>query len=188
MIYIFEVWLCLPVRYTISNLSRFGDYCEKSIRLQMEKDFDLGSFNSSLIKDNCSKNCIAAYDPTHLPKAGKRTPGLGKFWSGKDQKAVKGLEVSCLAIIDVDFRTAMPLETVQTPDKVTLDKKGMSRFDYYVAVIKSEIKTLKDMVKYLVVDAYFIKQDFILPILKEGLHIVTKMRSNANQCYIYNGP
>jgi hypothetical protein len=28
----------------------------------------------------------------------------------------------------------------------------------------------------------------LTPILKEGLHIVTKMRSDANLCYLYNGP
>ncbi|SFW75955.1 DDE superfamily endonuclease [Chitinophaga sancti] len=188
MISLFEVWLCLPVRYTISNLSRFGTYCEKSIRLQMEKEFDFGCFNSSLIKDNCGKHLIAAYDPTYLPKSGKHTPGLGKFWSGKDQKAVKGLEIGCLAIIDVDARTAFPLKVVQTPDKTTLDEKGMSRVDHYVDVIKSEVLALKSMVDYLAVDSYFMKQEFILPILKEGLHIVTKMRSDANLIYVYNGP
>jgi hypothetical protein len=188
MISLFEVWLCLPVRYTISNLSRFGDYCEKSIRLQMEKEFDFGGFNSSLIKNNCGKHLIAAYDPTYLPKAGKHTPGLGKFWSGKDQKAINGLEIGCLAIIDVDARTALSLKTVQTPDKSTLDKKGMSRIDHYVDVIKSEIQTLKSMVNYLAVDAYFMKKEFILPIVKEELHIVTKMRSDANLIYVYNGP
>ena len=44
------------------------------------------------------------------------------------------------------------------------------------------------MVKYLVADGYFMKHDFSKPLLKEGLHIITKMRPDADLRYTYNGP
>lgn len=44
------------------------------------------------------------------------------------------------------------------------------------------------MVKYLVADGYFMKHDFIGPLLKEGLHIINKMRPDANLRYPCNGP
>jgi len=40
---LFDLWLGLPVRYTMLNLSRIGGYCEKSIRLHFEKAFDFVS-------------------------------------------------------------------------------------------------------------------------------------------------
>ena len=120
---VFELWLGLPVRYTMLNLGRIGGYCEKSIRLHFEKFFDFGSFNSVLIKKSCSKDLIAAFDPSYIPKSGKQTPGLGRWWSGKDQCTLKGLEISCLSIVDVNAGTAMSLQAVQTPCKEALQKQ-----------------------------------------------------------------
>src|ERR1017187_8681690 len=72
----FELWLALPVRYTMLNLSRIGCYSEKSVRLHFEKLFDFVSFNTALIKNNCGKELIAAFDPSYIPKSGKQTPGF----------------------------------------------------------------------------------------------------------------
>ncbi len=74
---LFELWLSLPLRYTMLNLGRMGGYCEKSIRLHFEKLFDFASFNAALITKSCSKDLIAAFDPSYIPKSGKQTPGLG---------------------------------------------------------------------------------------------------------------
>lgn len=41
---IFELWLELPVRYTMLNLSPFSRYLEKSIRLHFEQLFDFTGF------------------------------------------------------------------------------------------------------------------------------------------------
>lgn len=183
----FELWLSLPVRYTMINLSRFGNYSDKSIRLHFEKEFDFANFNSQIITNSCSKNLIAAFDPSYIPKAGKTTPGLGRYWSGKDQCTLKGLEISCLAIIDVDAQTAMPLEIVQTPAKDVLKKENKNLISHYVSIIEKQMPILASKVKYLAVDGYFMKKDFINPMLKVGLNIITKMRPDANLRYAYKG-
>jgi hypothetical protein len=185
---VFELWLGLPVRYTMLNLSRVGSYSEKSIRLHFEKFFDFVTFNESLIKKSCSKELIAAFDPSYLPKSGKRTPGLGKWWSGKAQRTLKGLEISCLSIVDVKAGTAMSIEAVQTPSKEVLESKEQNLVSHYVSIINKRMDTLKGMVKYLVADGYFMKHDFIIPLQKQGLSIITKMRPDANLRYAYNGP
>lgn len=79
MISLFEVWLGLPIRYTILNLSRFGHYCEKSIRLHMEREFDFPAFNKQLIERSYISDLIAVFDPSFIPKAGKCTEGLGQW-------------------------------------------------------------------------------------------------------------
>ena len=157
---VFELWLGLPVRYTMLNLGRIGGYCEKSIRLHFEKLFDFVSFNAVLFSKSC----------------------------GKDQCTLKGLEISCLSIVDVAAGTAMSLEAVQTPSKEVLQAKKQNQVSHYVSIIKKQIPVLKTMVKYLVADGYFMKHDFIIPLQKEGLHIITKMRPDANLRYTYNGP
>jgi hypothetical protein len=185
---IIELWLGLPVRYTMLNLGRIGSYCEKSIRLHFEKFFDFVSFNASLIKGSCGKELIAAFDPSYIPKSGKRTPGLGRWWSGKDQCTLKGLEISLLSIVDVAAGSAMSLEAVQTPSKEVLKARKQNLVGHYVSIITKQMPTLKQMVKYLVADGYFMKHDFIIPLLKEEIHIITKMRPDANLRYMYNGP
>ena len=184
---VFELWLALPVRYTMLNLGRLGIYSEKSIRLHFEKLFDFSSFNAALIKKSCGKELIAAFDPSYIPKSGKQTPGLGRWWSGKDQCTLKGLEISSLAIVDVVAGTAMSLEAVQTPSKDILQAKKQNLVSHYVSIIKKQLPTLKPMVKYLAADGYFMKHDFIIPLLTEGLHVITKMRPDANLRYPYSG-
>lgn len=183
----FELWLGLPVRYTILNLERIGAYCEKSIRLHFEKFFDFVCFNTALIDKSCGKELIAAFDPSYIPKSGKQTPGLGRWWSGKAQCTLKGLEISCLSIIDVAAGTAMSLEAVQTPSKEILQSKNENLVSHYVSIIKKQIPVLRTRIKYLTADGYFMKHDFIAPLLKEGLHIITKMRPDANLRYPYSG-
>jgi hypothetical protein len=185
---VFELWFALPVRYTILNLARMGGYCEKSMRLHFEQIFDFVSFNVAVIKKSCGKELIAAFDPSFIPKSGKQTPGLGKWWSGKDQCTLKGLEISSLAIVDVSAGTAMSLEAVQTPSKEVLAAKKQNLVSHYVSIITRHLSTLKAMVKYLVADGYFMKHDFIVPLAKEGLHVITKMRPDADLRYPYNGP
>jgi len=185
---LFELWLGLPVRYTMLNLSRFGKYSDKSVRLHFEKHFDFASFNSHVILNSCSKNLIAAFDPSFIPKAGKTTPGLGNYWSGKDQRALKGLEISCLAIIDVEANTAMPLEIVQTPSKENLKKENKNLISQYISVIERQISKLRELnIHYIAVDGYFMKKDFINRMHELGLEVITKMRPDANLRYPFNG-
>src|SRR3954447_11707480 len=108
-------------------MSRYGNYHEQSYRLQFEKQTDFAALNIELIKQSGSGKYVAAFDPSHISKSGKHTPGIGKFWSGKDQCAKKGLEIGVLSVIDVEAATAMSLEAKQTPSPAVLkaDKKTL---------------------------------------------------------------
>ncbi|MDQ3843211.1 MAG: hypothetical protein M3342_04250, partial [Bacteroidota bacterium] len=61
-----------------------------------------------------------------------------------------------------------------------LKRKGKTLIDHHVGVIKKYLREIKSLTKYLVVDGYFMKREFIRPLLSEGLHIITKMRQDAN--------
>ncbi|MDM8556448.1 hypothetical protein QUF75_17120 [Desulfococcaceae bacterium HSG7] len=58
----------------------------------------------------CSDHKVIAGDCGYIPKSGKKTPHIGKFWNGCASKAQKGLEISALAVADIEKNTAMHLE------------------------------------------------------------------------------
>jgi hypothetical protein len=41
-----------------------------------------------------------------MKKNGEKMDGLGKFYNSKQGKAEKGLEISTLVVVDVDYNTA----------------------------------------------------------------------------------
>jgi hypothetical protein len=183
--WLFEKWIMLPVRHNFLNIYRYGNggYSEKSIRHQFSRKINfLGWFEAafSVLKE---KECIAAFDPSYIKKSGKHTYGKGKYWSGKEQQVKDGLEISCLAMVDVADRTAYSVESIQTP--AAMQGKLM---DHYVEIIMNRLKMLLSFTKYLAADGYFMKSSFINPLLKEGMHIITKMRQDANLSYLYSGP
>ena len=44
----------------------------------------------------------------------------------------------------------------------------------YVKVVKDHAEEIKALTSYLVADGYFMKEDFINPLLEKGLHVITK--------------
>ena len=129
------LYLSLRGRYTFSGLSRYGEYCEKSYRLHFEEGFDFLAFNKELILANLANERILAFDPSYLPKSGTKTPNVDKFWSGVLGKAVKGLEIGVLALVDLQNNTAFNLEAIQTPSQEILKAKGQTLVEHYRDII-----------------------------------------------------
>ena len=182
-----ELWLGMNCRYVFSNMERWGKMTEKSYRNVFSKFFDWFGFNYSLVKQHCSSEVIAVFDPSYIKKSGKHTFGIGMFWSGVRQKALRGLEIGCLAFVDVTNATALHGIAEQTPSPKTLQASGKTLVNHYVSIIEKHVKDITAVTRYLAVDSYFMKKDFIQPLLKQGLHIITKARSDANLMYVYKG-
>jgi hypothetical protein len=188
MLHLFLLFMGLRGRFNFLNMARYGKYDEQSYRNNFSEDFDFLSFNKELINQSCSAHKIIAFDPSYIPKSGKHTEHLGWFWSGTSGKAMKGLEIGGLAVIDVENNTAMSLEAIQTPVAHELKKKEKSMVDHYAQVIIERKDTLQPLSDYLAVDGYFAKERFIIPILKNtSLHIIGKLRTDANLWYPYLG-
>ena len=85
-------WWMLTVRYNFLNLSRYGGYSDRAIREQLAKPLPFMELFDGLYRPLQQKECILAFDPTFVPKSGKHTPGVYKFWNGSHQRAEKGLE------------------------------------------------------------------------------------------------
>lgn len=186
--HIFILFMGIRGRYNFLNMARYGEYSEQSYRNNFENGFDFIGFNIELINQTCSKHRIIAFDPSYIPKSGKHTDHLGWFWSGASGKALKGLEIGGLAVIDIDNNTAMSVEAIQTPSSVELKKQGMTLVDHYAQIIVERKNLLRPLSDYFAVDGYFAKHNFVEAITTQtGLHIISKLRGDANLHYLYRG-
>lgn len=188
IVHVLELWLSMNCRYVFTNMQRWGVRVEKSYREMFGKCFDWFSFNYQLAVRYCGREIICVFDPTFIKKSGRKTYGLGTFWSGTASKALKGLEVGCLCFVEVAAATALHAVAHQTPSPKALKQKGKTLLEHYVSVIKKHLKDIQKVTRYLVVDGYFMKKEFIQPLVQQGLQVITKMRQDANLKYLYQGP
>jgi hypothetical protein len=180
--WLFGQWLMLPVRYNFLNLSRYGGYSEKTIHRQFKRKLPFAGFFHVLFEPLRKKECIAAFDPSFIGKSGTKTYGLDKFWNSTEHRTMKGLEVSCLAIIDIKDRTAYCLQAEQTP------AKAKNLVKHYVGVIKRHINDILPYTHYMAVDGYFWKKSFVGAMLHLGLQVISKGRMDAKLFYLHEGP
>jgi len=116
-------FLSIKGRINFSQLGRFSTYCEQIHRIHFEQEFDFFAFNKLLTQEIVSKDRIIAFDPSYIPKSGKQTYGLGRYWSGSAKSTKWGLDICGFAVVDVENNTAFHLKAWQTQD--TLIKKSV---------------------------------------------------------------
>ncbi len=208
LVTLFLTILLMRGKVNFRNMSRYSDLNEKTYSRQFRKSFDFAAFNERLIEeiipDHHEK--IGAMDCSYIPKSGKETYGLGSFYDSSHDQASKGLEISNLAVIDVTDNTGYTLSSWQTPPQEEIEslvadrrasenereKEGgedeeISRVDFYAEHLRRDATHLPEDVKYLVVDGYYAKSKFVRTARKTGLHIVGKLRHDANLRYLFKG-
>ena len=184
----FLLLMGLRGRYNFQNLARYGTYSEQTYRNNYQKEFDFKAFNLGLIRHSCSPHLLNAFDPSFIPKSGKHTPNLGRFWSGCAGKALKGLEIGGFAVVDIENNTALSLEAVATPSSHTLNEQGKTLVDHYAGIVLERRQELESVSAYLAVDGYFAKVKFVDAVCQgSNLHLVSKLRSDADLRYLYQG-
>lgn len=180
-------------KMTFRNLSRYSDLHEKTYARQFQKSFDFADCNERALTTFLPKKTtkIAAIDCTFGAKSGKHTYGLDMFYHATHARAEKGLEFSELAVVDVDYGTAYHLSMEQTPDSATLTKElgaDKTRIDWYLSHLWRDGPLLPSEVSHLAADGYYAKQKFVDSVCEFGLHLVSKLRHDANLRYLYSGP
>jgi hypothetical protein len=109
--------LALRGRVNLRNLSRYGDYCERTMARQFRRCFDWPDFHQRVVtvaRDPRSE-VISAQDASFIPQSCKQPFGLGHFCNGCTSRAERGLEISTLAVVDVTRRCAFTRAVAQTP-------------------------------------------------------------------------
>lgn len=179
----FILFLSIRGRINFLQLARYGKHKEQRYRQQFEKPFDFLAFNKELTLCHGSGRYAIAFDPSYISKSGKKTPGVGWYWSGCANQAKWGLEIGGLAAIDIDNHTAFHLEAVQT---LNTDDQNLS--DWYAGVISDRKETLMGISKYLVADAWFSKKPFTDQIVSLEMHLISRLRDDADLKYLYTEP
>jgi hypothetical protein len=167
-------------------MSRYGSYSEQSYRQNFEKAFDFKGFNTELIKTYCGKELIWIFDPSYIAKSGKHTPYVGYFWSGCANARKWGLEISTLAIGDVENHTAMHYHTHQT-QLVKKDRGEESLRAYYAKIITEQAVEMQKLSKVIDLDAFFSKKPFVDSMCAVEFTMVGRLQSNIHLRYAYTG-
>lgn len=187
MIEIIKLFLSLRGRYTYLNFARYGNFPEQYYRRHFGACFDFKSLNMSLIKAHCSANrsdLIWIFDPSHISKSGKHTPGVGYFWSGCAGAAKWGLELCGLALGDMFHHTAMHYHAMHTGKP----KDEQKLLAYYAGILVKQSAELKKTSATVVVDAFFSKREFVDALVKSGMKVISRLRKDAYLRYAYIGP
>ena len=188
IVHIVHLFLSMRGRKNYLMMARYGTYCEQSYRQNFEKDFekdfDFKAMNRQLITDYCGKELIWLFDPSYISKSGKSTPGTGYFWSGCAGSPKWGLELSALAVADIENHTAMHYHATQTQ----FMKGEETLRAYYAKLICGQAEALQKITKVMCFDAFFSKYAFVNSICGAGFTLISRMACNTYMRYAYSGP
>ena len=186
--------MCFTGRATMRNLSRYGAGSEKRLRRWASEDFDFLEFNTRLLskhrvisrsrqrlREGSPRQAIVI-DATFLRKSGAQTEGLGYFHNGSSRalnKLERGLEMSLIAVVHLEERSAYALSTHQSVEQSAL-KVAEEQL-----CLRSE--DLQQLSRHVVADGYYARAGLISTLIDEGFEIVTLLRRDAALRYLYQG-
>ena len=99
LIEVIILFMVIPRKINFTQMGRYGSHVEQTYRnafgLKKSKSIDWLKLNVSLAKRFFGKQgrWAIAIDPSYISKAGKKTPHIGRFWSGCAQSVKHGLEI-----------------------------------------------------------------------------------------------
>lgn len=183
--------LMLPGHATFRNLSRYSPYHERTFSRWYGRTLDWVSLNKGAITEVVPPEHEQALvmDASFVPKSGKHTYGLDRFWNGSHSRAEKGLELSTLAWLDITGNCAYCLSVEQTPPSAESSDPEATRMDVYLDQLSRVVKT-HDLrfLRYVITDGAYSKQKFVAGVRALELHQVGKLRADAHLRYLYQGP
>lgn len=176
---------CGKVNFT--NLSRYSQISERTYRRQFQRSFNFVKGNADLIEQAIPATArqIVAIDCSFVPKSGKATYGIEYFYNGGTGRAEKGLEISLLAIVDVDTKQGYALSVQQTPPAKPMTEK--TRIDSYLEHLQATYHYLPTSARYVVSDGFYSKNKWVDGVTALNLDAIGKLRCDADLRYVYTG-
>jgi hypothetical protein len=185
--------MCGQVSFT--NLSRYSSLSERTYRRHFEQPFEFMAMNQCLIGKAIAAERfqVGAIDCSFIPKSGKATYGLDRFYNGKASRSERGLEISTIAVIDVAASLGYALSVQQTPasEPVTDDSTQaapITRTDHYLRHLKTTRAAFPASLRHLVADGAYSTFKWVDGVLQLDLEVIGKLRHDANLHYLYEGP
>ena len=210
--------LCVPNRATMLNLSRWSEKGGSYRTFQRLYHFPINWLlvqwtwlQTYLLNPNGTY--ILAGDEVVVSKAGKKTHGIGRFYSGLAQRVIPSVSFMALSLIVVEQGQSYPLHVMQLlpsdkpkqeqlakPKRIRGRPKGSKNHVKPVPILSSTLSLLQDMlekvrgniaslnVKHVVLDGKFGNYPSTWMLLQLGYHIISKMRCDAALYLPYDGP
>lgn len=166
-------------RVNFLQLERHSNLNEKTFRNNYSKAVDWFGINDGIALRELpdASHRIVAIDPAHINKAGKCTPGIGRYWSGVAQQAKRGLEIMAFAAIDYADKRTIMLGAEQTlPEK---EGKTLNMTDCYIENITKNKDKLQKISKIMAADSYFARKPFADKMIELGFTLVSRLQSNC---------
>ena len=189
--HLLRLLLMFPGCATFRNLSRYSAYHERTFARWYARDFDFVSLNKAAIIHVIPPEHEQALviDASCIPKSGKKTYGLDRFWHSSQSRSEKGLEISTLAWLDITDNCAYCLGVEQTPPTDKTTDAQVTRIDVYLDHLARMVSEHQlSHLRYVVTDGYYSKQKFTRGVRALGLEQIGKLRLDANLRYLYQGP
>ena len=215
-----EALLAMTGRITMLSISRWagkgGSY--RTIQRFFMSSIQWDALNWAIIKRSLSAEgvILAAGDATTITKSGKKTHGLGRFFSSIYSRAVPGIAFQTLSLIDVTTRSSWPLLMEQMLPQPKQDKstttgtkkvkrakgrpKGAKNKNHRDVKLNAEMTQVKAMlvrlleltkgtlsVVYFVYDGAFGNNAAVQMTRQVGLHLISKLRNNSALYFKYKG-
>lgn len=209
--------LCSPHRATMLGLSRWtekgGSYRTLQRLYQTPTNWFL--IHWTLLQTHLLRSdglYLLAGDEVVVSKAGKRTHGVGRFYSGLAQQVIPSISFLAISLIDVQERRSYPLHIEQILPSSPSNKPAAAQpkrkpgrprgsknhakpdpnlspmlrlLQGMLGIIEAQIAHLR--VKHVVLDGKFGNYPSTWTVRQAGLHIISKMRHDAALYLPYSG-
>lgn len=183
--------LAVRGRVNYRNLARYGSSCEHTYARHFAQPFPWLAYHAQVIRDAlpATHRLLLAQDASFIPKSGKATWGLGRFYNGCAGRVERRLEISTLAVVDLTQKGAYVLSVEQTPATATLKKSGTdnTRIDLALQQMQTAQPHWPKQLRYVAADGYYAKKKYLDGVVALKLHIVTKLRNDADMRFRYVG-
>jgi len=220
LLIISEILLTMTGRITMLSMSRWADKGGSYRTLQrfFMSRIKWDELNWAITKRSLSAEgvILVAGDATTVTKAGKKTHGLGRFFSSIYSRAVPGIAFQTLSLLDVTTRSSWPLLIEQILPKPKQDKstasktkkvkrgkgrpKGAKNKNHRDVKLNAEMTQVKAMLTrlleltkgtrllvYFVYDGAFGNNAAVQMTRQVGLHLISKLRNNCALYFKYKG-
>jgi DDE superfamily endonuclease len=187
---LFSTLLISCGRATFTNLGRYSNLSERTYRRQYQRSFNFVKFNQQLIEGAIEpeSEVILAVDCSFIPKSGKRTYGIDYFYNGSASRTEKGLEISAMAVVDVNQKLGYSLSVQQTPANISSpDKREQNettRINHYLTQLEATVPYLPSSLRYVVADGFYSKVKWVEGVTNLKLEAIGKLRRDANLRYL----